>query len=369
MYSKWSSLLTIKGFVKKEFAQVLRDKRMRIVLFVLPMIQMMVFAVAISTEVRNIKLGLQFHPNDIEFVAMAQHLEQSGWFIVVPMKFGDTGDRLLREGKLDAVLSAPLDGVERDSERFNRGFQLIVDGTNIIRAQAVERYVNSVISTFKHPEVKQQIEFSIRTLYNPEMRSPYFLIPGTMAMIVGLVTVLLTSMSLSREKEMGTLEMILVSPVTRVEVILGKTIPFIILGLINAFSILFLAIVIFRIPMQGSYFLLFLSALLFVFATVNVGTFISTFAKNQQQAMLGGFIFLFVANLLAGIMFPIDNMPAIIKGIVYLNPLKFFVDLLRGIMLKNAPLNAMIFNLFLLFSIGLGFALMSYRRLRTYLAG
>lgn len=368
MSSKWSSLLTIKGFVKKEFAQILRDKRMRIVLFVLPMVQMMVFAIAISTEVKNIKIGLQYRPSDREFVEIAEHLEKSSWFNIVPIKFGDTGENLLRQGKLDAVLTAPLDGVLRDSERFYRGFQLVIDGTNIIRAQAVERYVNSVISTFKQPDTRPQIEFSIRTLYNPEMRSPYFLIPGTMAMIVGLVTVLLTSMSLSREKEMGTLEMILISPVKSWEVILGKTIPFIILGLINAFSILFLAIVIFRIPMQGSYILLFLSVLFFVFSTVNIGTFISTFAKNQQQAMLGGFIFLFVANLLAGIMFPIDNMPNLIKWVVYLNPLKFYVDLLRGIMLKNAPLKAMIYNLLFLFSMGLGFALMSYRRLRAYLA-
>lgn len=368
MFGKLSFLYTVKAFVKKEFAQIFRDKRMRIVLFVLPMVQMVVFAIAISTEVKNIKLGLQYAPDDHQFAMVADHLEKSTWFRPVPLKRGEDYMARLQRGELDGVLFAPIDHAGRDAERFGRGYQLLVDGTNILRAQSIERYVYTVLAGMNKNTNKPKVEFKIRTLYNPEFRSPYFLVPGTMAMIVGLVTVLLTSMSLSREKEMGTLEMILVSPVKSWEVILGKTVPFLILGLINATTIMFLAIVVFRIPMLGNYLLLFLSVFLFVFATVNVGTFISTFANNQQQAMLGGFIFLFTSNLLAGIMFPIDNMPDIIKMLVYLNPLKFFVELLRGIMLKDAPLEAIVRHLLILFSLGLGLAYLSYQRLRKVLA-
>lgn len=341
---------------------------MRIVLFVLPVIQMIVFAVAISTEVKNIKIGFQYRVSDKEFVEIADHIEKSGWFHIVPLNPADDIALKMKNGDLDAVLIAPLNRTSKDRERENKGYQLIVDGTNLIRAQSVERYVNSIIASKNSGQINPPLALNIRTLYNPEMRSPYFLIPGTMAMIVGLTTVLLTSMSLSREKEMGTLEMILVSPIRSIELILGKTIPFFILGVINAITILFLAIVIFRVPMNGSYLLLGVSVFAFVFSTVNIGTFISTFAKNQQQAMLGGFIFLFIANLLAGIMFPIDNMPTIIKWVVNLNPLKFYVEILRGVMLKNVSTTFVLQNILALFSIGIGFAYLSYRRMKEYLS-
>jgi ABC-2 type transport system permease protein len=368
MNKLFKSLLTIRGFIKKEFSQILRDPKMRIVLFVLPVVQMIVFAVAISTEVKNIKIGFQYSISDSEFIQIIDHVEKSGWFKVVPLKLGDDIALKMKNGELDAVLFAPLDKTSKDHERDQNGYQLIIDGTNLIRAQSVERYVSTILSNKIMGQVSPPLSLSIRTLYNPEMRSPYFLIPGTMAMIVGLITVLLTSMSLSREKEMGTLEMILVSPISSFELILGKTIPFLILGIINAITILFFAIVIFRVPMNGSYFLLSLSVFAFVFSTVNVGTFISTFAKNQQQAMLGGFIFLFVANLLAGIMFPIDNMPAIMKLFVNINPLKFYVEILRGLMLKDASSIFVIQNIFALFAIGFGFAYLSYRRMQKFLS-
>lgn len=362
------SMYTIRGFIEKEFAQILRDKRMRIVLFILPVIQMIVFAVAISTEVRNIKIGFQYSVQDAEFIQITNHIEKSGWFKIVPLKTGDNIALKMKNGELDAVLLAPIARVEKDSERGNNGYQLIIDGTNLVRAQSVERYTNSIINTYFSSKESPPIEFAIRTLYNPEMKSPFFLIPGTMAMIVGLVTVLLTSMSLSREKEMGTLEMILVSPIKSWELILGKTIPFLILGIVNAITILFFAIVIFRVPMNGNYFLLAAAVFSFVFSTVSIGTFISTFAKNQQQAMLGGFIFLFIANLLAGIMFPIDNMPKMFRWVIYLNPLKFYVDTLRGLMLKDASAVFMIQNIFSMLVIGMGVSFFSYKRLKSYLS-
>lgn len=368
MISFHKSLYTIRGFIKKEFSQILRDRKMRIVLFVLPVIQLIVFAVAISTEVKNIKIAFQFAVSDAEFIQVIDHIEKSEWFQIVPLKPSDDIALKMKNGDLDAVLIAPLDRMSVDRERSNHGYQLIIDGTNLIRAQSVERYVNTILSNKIMGKVTPPLSLSVRTLYNPEMRSPYFLIPGTMAMIVGLITVLLTSMSLSREKEMGTLEMILVSPISSLELILGKTIPFLILGIVNAIIILFFAIVVFRVPMNGSYLLLGLSVLAFVFSTVNVGTFISTFAKNQQQAMLGGFIFLFIANLLAGIMFPVDNMPTFMKWVVNLNPLKFYVEILRGLMLKDASSTFVMQNILALIAIGIGFAYLSYRRMQEYLA-
>ena len=356
----------IGGFIKKEFAQIFRDKRTRIILFVLPIIQTIVFAIALSSEVKDIKIGMDFHPDDQEFVSLIKNFEKSGWFKPVPLK--RDGLNQLKSGEIDAILVSPLEKILKDRERFSGGFQLIIDGADIIRAQSIERYVNAVLLRSVKLESKPRVEFSIRTLYNPEMKSAFFLIPGMMSMIVALVTILLTSMSLSREKEMGTLEMILVTPIKSWELVLGKTVPFFILGLINAVSILFIAIVLFKVPMEGSYFLLFLSVITFVFTTVNIGTFISTFTRNQQQAMLAGFIFLFMANLLAGIMFPIDQIPSALKGIVYINPLRIYVELLRGIMLKDASIGVILSSLFLLLGIGSVISYLSYRRLKIYLS-
>ena len=341
---KLLNFVTVLGFLKKEFVQVLRDPRMRIILMVIPMMQMAVFGLAISTEVKNIKLGTIYNPNDSVFRRIEERSFSSKWFVPAIGR-GTLNDlnsdplEQIRSGRADAVLISPPGGITKALERGEGTVQLLIDASNVIRAQSIERYMQSIINEVIRDEfhivAPTPINIDVRILYNPALESAIFMVPGTMAMILCIVTILLTSMSIAREKEMGTFEMIISAPVKTWEVLLGKTIPFILIGLINAASIYMLAILVFKVPMKGLYWQLAIATLSFIITTVSIGTLISTFAKNQQQAMMGGFIFLFLSNLLAGIMFPIDNMPLIMKAAAYLNPMTYFVKLLRNIMLKG----------------------------------
>jgi len=341
---KLLNFVTVLGFLKKEFVQVLRDPRMRIILMVIPMMQMAVFGLAISTEVKNIKLGTIYNPNDSVLRRIEERSFSSKWFVPAIGR-GTVNDlnsdplEQIRSGRADAVLISPPGGITKAIERGEGTVQLLIDASNVIRAQSIERYMQSIINEVIRDEfhivAPSPINFDVRILYNPALESAIFMVPGTMAMILCIVTILLTSMSIAREKEMGTFEMIISAPVKTWEVLLGKTIPFILIGLINAASIYMLAILVFKVPMKGLYWQLAIATLSFIITTVSIGTLISTFAKNQQQAMMGGFIFLFLSNLLAGIMFPIDNMPMIMKAAAYMNPMTYFVKLLRNIMLKG----------------------------------
>lgn len=337
-------LNTVLGFVKKEFVQVLRDVRMRVILFLIPLFQMTLFGYAITTEITNIKLATIYNPNDHVFRAIEEKCFASKWFIPagvhgVANRKGADPVELLKEGAADAVLIAPADGLSQAIQRGGGKVQLLIDATNIIRAQSIERYLQSistdVIQRSLNQSVSLPINFDVRILYNSALESPVFMVPGVMAMIMCVITILLTSMSVAKEIELGTMEMIIAAPVKTWEILLGKTLPFIIIGLINAVTVFMLAVLIFKVPMRGNFFHLFFAAFAFVITTVSIGTLISSFSKSQQQAMMGGFIFLFLANLLAGIMFPIENMPLAMRIVAYMNPLTYFVRLLRNIMLKG----------------------------------
>jgi ABC-2 type transport system permease protein len=179
------------------------------------------------------------------------------------------------------------------------------------------------------------LRLNVRVLYNPTLESAVFMVPGVMSMIVCVMTILLTSMALAREKELGTIEMLLSAPLKTGEIIAGKSIPYFLLGVLDIPLILVAAVLIFDVPVRGPLWALAIGSLAFVAATVAIGILISTLARNQQQAMMGGFIFLFPAILLSGVMFPIDNIPLWLKLFVYVNPLTYFAELLRNIMLKG----------------------------------
>ena len=194
-----------------------------------------------------------------------------------------------------------------------------------------------------------------------------FLVPGVMGMLICLITIILTAMSLTREREMGTFETIVSAPLSNKEVLLGKTIPYVILGLLDAALVVAAGYLIFGVPVRGPLWQLGLAALVFVMTTVSVGTFISTVSKNQQQAMLGGFMFLFPAILMSGVMYPIENMPRAVIAAAYLDPLMYFVRLFRNIMLKGGDLYVFWTNLGALALMAMFAAGLAYKRFRQTL--
>jgi ABC-2 type transport system permease protein len=331
---------TLLGFIKKELMQALRDKRMRAVIFILPVIQMTLFGLALNTDVKNIRLELISKPGDILMQRVRERCLASGWFVPAKTSGGDP-IRWLKSGEAEAVLIAPRDGLPESVVKGTGKIQVLIDASNAIRARQIETYVQSVVGEVVKSEMKgaqgpaPAITTDIRILYNPSMKSSIFLVPGVMGMILCLITVLLASMSMSREREIGTFETLISAPVQDWEILAGKTIPFVILGMADVPIILGVAMFLFGVPLHGSLWLLLLAGFVFVCTTVSIGTLISTFADNQQQSMMGSFLFLFPALLLSGLMFPLENIPPVFTPLVTLNPLKYFIVILRNIMLKG----------------------------------
>lgn len=362
--------LTLRGFIKKELLQALRDPRMRLILFVLPIIQLTLFGVAISTEVKNIRLGAVMAPDDTVALEIYRRALASGWFLPASGAARDPFD-LIQRRDADAVLVAPTGGFTQALGRGEASLQLLIDASNSIKAEGIERYMKQILQDvlrereLSPPPEGGQVRFDTRVLYNPSLRSAIFMVPGVMSMILCVLTILLTSMALAREKEVGTFETLVAAPVSTGEIIAGKTIPYFLLGLIDVPLILLAAVVVFDVPIRGPLWVLGLAAIAFLAATVSIGMFISTLAKNQQQAMMGGFIFLFPAILLSGIMFPVDNMPGWLKVFVYSNPLTYFAALLRNIMLKGGSEIVIIGHTAILVLIAAIMLAVSYRRFKS----
>lgn len=363
---------TLRGFIKKEFLQILRDPRMRMILFVAPIIQMSLFGFALSTDVKNVRLAAPYTQNDPLLRHVYEHAIASGYFI--PAKTQAVGAfAQIQSGAADAVLVAPPGGLTRAVGRGQGQIQLLVNASNVVRAQAVEAYLKAIINSvllhdldLKPPALP--VQFDIRILYNPSLRTAVFEVPAVMGMLMCLTTILFTAMSISKEKEQGTFEMLISSPASVYDIILGKTIPFVVLGLANLPLILAVAVFVFEVPMRGAVALLFFSALVFVCVTVSIGTLISTITSTQQQSMMGGFLFLFPAIQLSGLMFPLENMPSYMKFLAYINPLTYYLETLRCIMLKGNDFYLIGRNLGVLAAMAVVLVFISFKRFRTTLS-
>lgn len=357
---------TLRGFLKKELRQTLRDNRMRILLFVAPCVQLTVFGLALSTEARHIRLSVFASPADTELQQIYRDCLASGWFIPAKVSTSDPSTQI-QGGEADAVIVAPAGGLDKSLGRSEGQLQLLVNATNVTRGQSIERYFMTIVNARHRLAALAPIQFDVRVLYNPAMRTALFLIPGVMSLLVCLITILLTSMSITKEKELGTFETLIAAPVKPQEIIFGKTIPFVILGMSNIPLILGVSVLLFGMPMRGSFWALGISAFTFVCCTVGIGLLISTLAKNQQQSMMGGFLYLFPSVLLSGLIFPVENMPWALRIFALINPLTYFIELLRNIMLKGGDLRLITTNVLILMGMALVMIAISWRRFHTTL--
>jgi ABC-2 type transport system permease protein len=383
--------LTILGFIKKELNQTLRNSRMRGLLFMAPVIQLTLFGYALSTEVRHIKLAASYSPSD----GLARRLEQrcyaSGLFVPARVSGSDPYEWVL-SGQADAAFVAPAEGLEAGLARNKGRVQILVDATNSTRAQSVEAYFKAIANdelkdspqllaisngpsagpglappSGSQPSEAPHLDLSMRVLYNPAMETSYYMVPAILAMMLLLVTMTLTSSSITREKEMGTFETLIAAPVEKWEIMLGKTVPYILVGLADIPIILTFATVVFGVPIRGHLWEIALGGLVFICAMVAVGTLVSTIAKNQQQAMMSSFLFTFPAQMLSGIMYPLDNMPASIVWISYLNPLRYYVAIMRSVTLKGGDIQFFFQNLWPMALIAVVVSFIAFRRFHSTL--
>jgi ABC-2 type transport system permease protein len=339
----------IKHMLIKEFIQIFRDPRMKGVIFLMPIIQLLVFGYAVTTDVKNVATLVHDLDNSIASRELVSRFVKSGYFNVV--EYTDSEDRvreLMDRGKVGAVLRMSK-GFE-DDLRAGRTSQLqvIVDGTDSNTAGIVLGYSSKIAGQFSTELLTQRILRSsgplgqtgrvvveTRAWFNENLESRNFYVPGVIAIIVLLITLMLTSMAVVREKEIGTMEQIMVTPITSAEFILGKTVPFALIGFADVILITLIGVFWFEVPIRGNLGLLFVATALYLLTTLSIGLFISTVSQTQQQAMMSTFFFYLPAVLLSGFMFPIANMPPLVQWLTYLNPLRYFLVIIRGLFLKG----------------------------------
>lgn len=339
----------IKEMLIKEFIQIFRDPKMKGVIFMMPIIQVLVFGYAVTTDVKHIATAVYDMDNSRASRELVARFVESGYFDVIEYVDSDS-----RAAKLidQSVVSTVL--------RINKGFendlrggrtariQVIVDGSDSNTAGIVLSYSSAIALRFSQKVLITRftrvrgvfnkpghVEMQTRAWFNENLESRNFYVPGVIAIIVMLITLMLTSMAVVREKEIGTMEQIIVTPITPAEFILGKTLPFALIGFVDVIVITLIGVFWFEVPIRGNLLLLFLSTGLYLMTTLGVGLLISTVSQTQQQAMMSTFFFYFPAVLLSGFMFPIANMPEMVQWLTYLNPLRYFLVIIRGIFLKG----------------------------------
>jgi drug efflux transport system permease protein len=345
------SWLRIKELVRKEFIQLFRDKRNRVTLFIAPFIQMLVFGYVVNYDIRTIHVALLDHSNTYESRMLADAFTGSKIFHITHYLSDEKQtEELLLRGKVDMAITIGPDfaGIIRKGQ--TAAIQIIADGSMSNMASMRMAYTMTVIDKFNRDTIRQlypqqmsygKIDARIRTWYNPNLDSQYFFVPGIVAFLIMLISLLLTSIAVIREKEAGTMEQLIVTPLKSSEFIIGKTIPYIIISLGQLCAIIVVAIYWFEIPLKGSIVLLFFAACLFLLTTLGVGLFISTISATQQQAMMTTFFFIMPFFMLSGFVFPIANMPTFVQWLTYLNPLRYFLVIIRGIFLKGIALEVL----------------------------
>lgn len=359
---------TIRGFVLKELAQAMRDRRMRIAIFVIPLIQLTIFGLALSTEVRRIGLAAQVRPDDPAGRALVERAYASGWFIPARAK-GDDPFLWVRSGGAEAALVLPPEGLTAALAKGHAPVQALIDASNSTRARGIDTYLRAILAdTVRGRESRPPpLRLAVRLLYNPEMQTRLFLVPGVMCLILGIAALILTSMAMARERELGTFETLISAPVQPWEIVVGKTLPYFLIGMLQVPLVLAVAHFGFGVPVRGPLWQLGLASAVFVATQVALGFLVSSVARSQQQAMMGGFILLFPGIQLSGIIFPVENMPPAIAWAGYLNPFFYFVHLNRQIMLRGGDLGVFVRNIVPLSLLGVAAAVVALRRFRRTL--
>jgi ABC-2 type transport system permease protein len=345
----------------KEFIHILRDPRMKAVIFVTPILQLLVFGYAVTTDITQIRTAVADFDHSQATRELVRRFESSGYFRVVrQVGRADELRELIDRGTAKAAIQFDP-GFSTDLKRGRTAMvQLVVDGTDSNTASVVMDYANRIVAQYNRqmaaealavrrvalgaeaaPVLAGGLEVRTRAWYNPDLRSRNYNVPAVIAIIIMLTSLLLTSMAVVREREIGTMEQLLVTPIRPAELILGKTLPFALIGFFDVALITVVAVLWFAVPIAGSLLLLFGATALYLLSTLGIGLFISTVSKTQQQALMSTFFFYLPAVLLSGFMFPIANMPVAIQYVTLVNPLRYYLVVIRGIFLKGNDLTVL----------------------------
>lgn len=334
-------------FVRKEFYHIFRDKRTMLILLGMPIIQLVLFGFAITNEVKNAKVVVLDPSNDVATRRIVNQFDASQYFTVVRyVKSQQELSHAFQDGNIS--MSVVFD------ERFNENLQhtgkaqlqLLTDATDPNTATQLVQYASSIIGDYQQELMEQnkvpyQIQPEVKLLYNPQMKAAYNFVPGVLGMILMLICAMMTSIAIVREKEMGTMEILLVSPMKPIYIILAKAVPYFTLSAINLITVLLLAVFVLNVPVAGSLIWLFVVSLLFIFVSLSIGLLVSTLVSSQMAAMLASAMGLMLpVILLSGMIYPIENMPAVLQGISNIIPARWYISAVKGLMIKGVGIAA-----------------------------
>jgi len=337
----------------KELIQVLRDKRMRVVLIFPPLFQLIIFGYAANLDVKHIRTAVRDLDQSVDSRELIARLESSKYFDMVayPQTPKEIED-LVKKGDITICIEIPTGFSRKMKKGDTAAVQIILDGTESNTAMIALGYMGQIISDYSNTVLLKRlnrsgmigfeevgVEIEPRTWFNPNLESRYFYVPGVIASIAFLIPIILTAQAIVREREIGTLEQIMVTPIRSWELMVGKTIPFAAIGLLDAMMIAMIGVFWFEVPLRGNPLVLLLGNLLFLMSSVGVGLFISTISSTQQQAQISTFFFMMPAFILSGFAFPIENMPEWLQYVTYINPLRYFIIIIRGVFLKGIGLD------------------------------
>lgn len=370
----------LRYIVKKEFLHIRRDKKILPIIIVAPILQLIVFGYAANFDIKNIPTAVYDLDKTPESRRYLDLYFSSGYFVrVAELDRYDEVDRYLDTGKASIAIVIPAGFGKKLSSNSSVNVQVIINGVDSIMGSVGLNYINNINARYCINAIKQKVEkigrleLSIievqdRVWYNPELKSRNYMIPAILAMILMIMTMMLTSMAIVREKEVGTIEQLIVTPVKKHQIIIGKLLPFVIIGLIDVLLITAVAILWFGVPLKGSFWLLLFASLLFLLNTLGLGLLVSTVSRTQQQAMMTVMFFIMMPFIyLSGFVFPIENMPKPVQYVTYLIPLRYFLAIVRGIFLKGVGLKALLGNILTLAVFGVAILLISVARFRKSL--
>lgn len=350
------SLRRVGWLVKKEFIQIIRNRQNFMMLLIAPFLQLMIFGSASRLDVNNVSTVVVDLDQSQLSRDIIEGFSKSGYFTIVAYEnqYGDV-DRYLERNKASMAILIPPDFERRVQGRRRAEVGILVDGVDTVTAGTVSGYAQSILLRFSNDILASRInsmqglmydsttprlvipEFAeaSRAWFNPNLNSKDFFVPGVVVLLLLALAIILTSSVIVREREIGTIEQLMVAPISRLELILGKTIPCFLIEIVTLLTITPMALLIYDVPLRGSLWFFFASFMLFLITASGIGMTISAFCSTQQQAVLTSFMFLQPSILLSGYAFPIENMPLVIQYVTYLNPVRYFITIVRGVFLKG----------------------------------
>ena len=335
----------IAPIIRKEFVHISRDFRTLVIVIVMPVAMLFLYGFAINLEIQNVNALVIDHSGTPQSRELIEKFRGSGFFSIIMFDGGrdDIEARFAGRGADMAVLIPP-DFARKLQRQPLTDIQVLIDASDPNAAQAIRNYVNAVVQSYgQAPSQAALFGVEPTVWYNPALKSAYFFVPGLAALILIMISALLTSVAIVREKETGTMEQILVSPVRPHDIIVGKVVPYILLAFIDLLIILTIAHFVFHVPFVGSLTLLLVCSLLFIFTALSLGLFVSTRAETQQVAMMLALVATLLPTvMLSGFFFPLSSLPAALRALSYLVPARYYLVIIRGIMLKGNHLTQLL---------------------------